>query len=204
MSMTTLRNQCLHVWLTTVSKPIELPQVCRMFSCAAQAPAVGTAEGGRRAGEGAEVAAMEADFLRSLVETRRMEADFRAAMAQAAGEHPGAHREGAAGLSSDGAPRGTREGLRRSTLPRTAALVARTGELVAALADARRRVLDLQQGCRVRSWPCCRSRVSVALPAARMLVQQRAEAPPLFCGLQRGCWCACGSTVTGGAVTPRD
>ena len=105
-----------------------------MFSFAAQAPA----EGGRRAGEGAEVAAMEADFLRSLVETRRMEADFRAAMAQAVGEHPDAQQEGAAGLSSDGAPRGTREGLRRSTLPRTAALVARTGELVAALADARR------------------------------------------------------------------
>ncbi len=142
-----------------------------MFSYAAQAPAVGTAEGGRRAGEGAEVAAMEADFLRSLVETRRMEADFRAAMAQAVGEHPDAHHDGADGLSPNGAPRGTREELRRSTLPRTAALVARTDELVAALADARRRVIDLQQGCRVRLWPSFWNGGSAALLAARMLVQ---------------------------------
>jgi len=87
---------------------------------------------------------MEADFLRSLAETRRMEAGFGRAMRAALG---------APGADGGAPPPQTAAGHALGTCQRTAALAGRAGALAAGLADARRRFAALQQGCRVRAAP---------------------------------------------------
>ncbi len=87
---------------------------------------------------------MEADFLRSLAETRRMEAGFGRGMRAALG---------APGADGGAPPPQTAAGHALGTCRRTAALAVRAGALAAGLADARRRFAALQQGCRVRAAP---------------------------------------------------
>ena len=94
------------------------------------------------------MAAMEADFLRSLGETRRMEAAFRRTIAAVEGTERGAKLADAG--DEPGAPLDTRLGFARGTRRRTAALAASAASVSQAIEGARRRFAELRQGCRVR------------------------------------------------------
>ncbi|KAK9820642.1 hypothetical protein WJX81_004134 [Elliptochloris bilobata] len=98
-------------------------------------------------GEGAEVAAMEADFLRSLGETRRMEAAFRRAITSAEGTDSGDKTLDLAD-EPDSPALHTRLGFARGTRRRTAGLVSRAEDVSQAIETARRRFAELCQGCR--------------------------------------------------------
>lgn len=98
---------------------------------------------------------MEADFLRSLGETRRMEAALGRAIREAEPEPPGPGPP----------PLHTRLGFLRGTRSATAALEASADGVVQGLAGARARFGDLQQGCRVRMSAGCDETCSPVISA---------------------------------------
>lgn len=92
------------------------------------------------AGESRELAAMEADFLKTLAETRELEQAFSASMAKTDGD-------------AESGP-GTRLGF-QSLVSRTDALKSSAADILESLATEKQRFGKLHNGWRVMTFPIC-------------------------------------------------